>query len=355
MELIQESEAEGYSVRRLGRAVVVVPFAGELADWQVAKLRRASALLTQRKVAAAARAVGCVQRALGVTQDLHQLATEASAASLTEKVRRARKAARDAERARVAASPPPTDPEPNGSVNFNADEAEKARAKLRTAQVQIARARAAGKRDQGAINARRAALADLRKFESRTQAAREQQRNHAWAEAARAETLALAQARGEEVTLERAEDGRSPARVRVKSRDGLRALWDADALTQEELNWGMAFRERFEAAHASKVASGLAMLGGGRAAGSDAALAVQARNLRLMAELAEIELVVSVGKRGPFRLRVLREIAGEGRCIRDIASGGDGRSRIKTLLLEGLHLVPVGIEAARDRLANQGQ
>lgn len=355
MELIQSNRSKGFAVGLVGELTLVTPFGAKLTEAQRKGLVWAATLQEDARSELAERVLARLQRDLGVTQDLHQQALVAAAPALAARVKAAKDAARraaEAAEADRAVSRAETDPEPNEAVAFLLGEEEKARAALRTAQVQVARAAADGRRDFKAEEAARGALERVRGLEDKIRKARARQIDSAWSAQALAETRLLARSRGEDVELV---EEKGEVRTRIKSRDGLRSLHGAGSLTDQQLAKGLTFRERFEAAHASKVAGGLAMLGGGRAASSDPAIAAAARNARLMMELAGIEKVVALGKRGPFRLKVLRDIAGQGRCVHEFATGGDAKRRLKTLLVEALELVDEGIALAEQVLANQAR
>lgn len=70
----------------------------------------------------------------------------------------------------------------------------------------------------------------------------------------------------------------------------------------------------------------------------------------LMARLGQMEAAAGAGRTGARRLRALRMVAGEGRCVRELARGGDARERLTAALVEALDTI-----AGLLGLANQGR
>jgi hypothetical protein len=118
------------------------------------------------------------------------------------------------------------------------------------------------------------------------------------------QTAALARRRGEDV-------GQDGPRLRIWSRDGLRTLYEGDAIDPAEYEAGLLYRCCLEAVDRWRV-SDLAQLPGCHPLGGGDLQALRAL------QLAAIEGLSRTGREATTLLR----IAGEGRAMRSISRGG---------------------------------
>lgn len=159
----------------------------------------------------------------------------------------------------------------------------------------------------------------------------------AWRAAAAAETAALEEARGGR--LERAEGGR----FRIRNRDGLDSLRAAGAIDDRQAAAGLRYRARFEAARQA-LPSALAIRPGGVRSGRRErpdGLAARLAEARCDVERMEAAVVARCADRraAAEAVTVLREVAGEGRTLRELATSGHRRDRLRTRLVGALEAV----------------
>lgn len=145
-----------------------------------------------------------------------------------------------------------------------------------------------------------------------------------WRETALAETVALAQARGEEVE-------RSTV-IRVNSRDGLKSLHDLGKLTREQYEEGVEYRRAMEA-RSGDVGSQLGNEGGGGSAhNNDLYVFNRIERARKLKRLGDIDrAIVTRCISQPWTLQIVRFVAGEGGAL-----SAFGRGRIFDRHLESL-------------------
>lgn len=142
---------------------------------------------------------------------------------------------------------------------------------------------------------------------------------------ARAEALALAQRLEETARLERARGGvvaQEGGRLRLTSRDGLQTLHERGGLERQEYEAGLMYRRAYETLAAGPRSnlnrdfmSGVRGFGEAPADGFAEIRAFRAR------KLAEWEALAATGR----QLWVLRLVAGQGRTINSLGSGGSAR------------------------------
>jgi hypothetical protein len=160
----------------------------------------------------------------------------------------------------------------------------------------------------------------------------------AWLDGALAETAALEQTRGGAVE-------RSPGRVRISGRDGLRTLEASGALSPRQVAAGLHYRDRFEAAQ-SRAGSALALRPGGGGGAADVPERIAARLAQARRDLDRMERAVVARYAAEGRpalaadaLLVLREVAGLGRAVRELSTSGRRRTALTARLGEGLEVV----------------
>jgi hypothetical protein len=161
--------------------------------------------------------------------------------------------------------------------------------------------------------------------------------------------LAQAKARGEKVVAYNAAGAH-----RIKTHDGLAALFDSGALSEEELNTGLVYRLLYEEA-AADGGVGSQLEDRVRAPACSSHGAVAAGLLRAYAgvRLTGVERAVQNADRGGQTLIVLRAVAGEGRTVRSLASSGGARLSATSRLKRALLIVAAALRG-NGGLANQG-
>lgn len=147
------------------------------------------------------------------------------------------------------------------------------------------------------------------------------------------QTVALARQRGEKVE-------RAGGRLRITSRDGLQTLFEQGGLERPEYEAGMMYRRCYETLDAGPR-SNLARDFGAPARGFAEAGAEGFAELRAFRaeKLRRWEGLAGTGR----AVWVLRLVAGQGRTINSIASGGSARLANTKALMEALR------EIARER------
>ena len=134
--------------------------------------------------------------------------------------------------------------------------------------------------------------------------------------------------------------------LRIVNRDGLQALADAGKLTRDHLGAGMRYRALVEAAEAGDLGSQLRDKAGSGVVDPVAVMA--AKSLARIA-VSAIERAVALELKGePLCLVALRQVAGEGRCVRTMASGYRAGERLVVALQSALDLVEL-------HLSNRGR
>ena len=159
-----------------------------------------------------------------------------------------------------------------------------------------------------------------------------------WLDGALAETAALELARGAAVE-------RSPGRVRISGRDGLRTLEASGALSRRQLSAGLRYRDRFEAAQ-SRAGSALALRPGGRGGPADVPQGIAARLAQARRDLDRMERAVAARYAAEGRpalaadaVLMLREVAGLGRAVRELTTSGRRRTALTARLGEALEVL----------------
>ena len=142
---------------------------------------------------------------------------------------------------------------------------------------------------------------------------------------ARAEALAMARRLEETARLERARGGeveQAQGRLRITSRDGLQTLRERGGLEGPEHEAGLMYRRCYETLTAGPrsnlnrdLASGVCGFG---EAPADGFAEIRAHRAR---QLAQWEALAGTGR----QLWVLRLVAGQGRTINSLATGGSAR------------------------------
>ncbi|EDX81456.1 hypothetical protein BBAL3_2613 [Brevundimonas sp. BAL3] len=110
--------------------------------------------------------------------------------------------------------------------------------------------------------------------------------------------------------------------VRLKSRDGLVSLHTSGSLDDDEVRAGLAYRMCWEAASAGLKSS---MANGERVSGGARGDALDIKRAYLMARLNQMERAVGAIMQDGRELLALRLIAGEGRTLTSLASGGNAK------------------------------
>ena len=155
---------------------------------------------------------------------------------------------------------------------------------------------------------------------------------------ARAEALALAERLDETVRLERSRGGeveQANGKLRLTSRDGLRTLLDRGGLEGPEYEAGMMYRRCYETLSAgprSNLARDFMTGVRGGGGGADAFAEIRAQRAQ---RLAEWEALASTGR----QLWALRLVAGQGRTINSLATGGSARLANTRALIEVLRAI----------------
>jgi hypothetical protein len=155
----------------------------------------------------------------------------------------------------------------------------------------------------------------------------------------RAEALALAERIEETARLELARGGdveRQGGRLRLTSRDGLQTLYERGGLERPEYEAGLMYRRGFEALSAGPRSNLNRDFSTGVRGFSEAGADGFAEIRALRAEqLARWETLAGGGR----RLWVLRLVAGQGRTINSLGSGGSARLANAKALLEALRAI----------------
>lgn len=179
---------------------------------------------------------------------------------------------------------------------------------------------------------------------------------------ARAEAVAVSSGLRETARLEaercgcpvqRAPDG---GPLRLKTRDGLLSLLSSGSLSGELGQAGLAFRHCFEASQADLQS----VLGnpnpgadrGERRHGDREPAAL--RRALILARLNQMERAVDAASRDGRELLALRLIAGEGRTLSSLASGGNAKVAYLAALVRALEAVRAVIPVRRG-VANRGR
>ncbi|HEY4029969.1 MAG TPA: hypothetical protein VGM25_06470 [Caulobacteraceae bacterium] len=156
---------------------------------------------------------------------------------------------------------------------------------------------------------------------------------------ARAEALALTRRLDETARLELARGGtveREGGRLRLTSRDGLQTLYERGGLEQPDYEAGLMYRRCFETLAAGPrsnlnrdFASGVRGFGETGADGFAELRALRAE------QLARWEALAGTGR----QLWVLRLVAGQGRTVNSLGSGGSARLANTKALVEVLRAI----------------
>lgn len=158
---------------------------------------------------------------------------------------------------------------------------------------------------------------------------------------ARAEALSLAQRLDETVRLERARGGtmeRAEGRLRITSRDGLRTLLERGGLESPEYEAGLMYRRCYETLSAGPRSN----LNRDFMSGVRGAAEAPADGFAELRALRAQQLARWEGLAGPGRqLWVLRLVAGQGRTINSLGSGGSARLANTRALVEALRAIAV--------------
>lgn len=280
-------------------AVLVVPQDAQLTPRLGLAVTMAQALAQRGAVAAATHLARVVQRDLGVTQDTHCAAVEATGRVLRAERRLARRQAAVAERERAVALNRPHRPAPlSPTTTYNLERAAEHREKaFRATDRHVARA----------------ALAEVRKHQDWAQNAHRTSVDAAWAAGALAETAAQARVRGDALESVRLEEGAT-----LSTQDGLKVLFCSGAITDLQWKAGRAYRWLVQAARPS-LSSNVEGRASVKAHPAKAALQRAYASLRL----SNVEATVrALGER---ELRVLRWVAAMEGSINALGSGGNVR------------------------------
>jgi hypothetical protein len=155
----------------------------------------------------------------------------------------------------------------------------------------------------------------------------------------RAEALALAQRLEETARLELARGGdveREAGRMRLTSRDGLQTLYERGGLERPEYEAGLMYRRAFEALSAGPRSNLNRDFSTGVRGFSEAGAGGFAELRAVRAEqLARWEDLAGTGR----QLWVLRLVAGQGRTINSLGSGGSARLANTRALTEALRAI----------------
>jgi hypothetical protein len=157
----------------------------------------------------------------------------------------------------------------------------------------------------------------------------------------RAEALALTQRLDETARLEIARGGdveREGGRLRLTSRDGLQTLYERGGLERPEYEAGLIYRRCFEALSAGPRSNlnrdfSTGVLGFSEA-GADGFAELRAVRAE---QLARWEALAGTGR----RLWVLRLVAGQGRTVNSLGSGGSARLANTKALVDVLRAIAV--------------
>lgn len=154
---------------------------------------------------------------------------------------------------------------------------------------------------------------------------------------ARAEALALAQRLDETARLELARGGemqREGGRLRLTSRDGLQTLLERGGLEQPDYEAGLTYRRCYETLSAGPRSNLNRDFASGVRAGFSETGAEGFAELRALRaeQLARWEALAGTGR----QLWVLRLVAGQGRTVNSLGSGGSARLANTKALIEVL-------------------
>jgi hypothetical protein len=156
---------------------------------------------------------------------------------------------------------------------------------------------------------------------------------------ARVEALALAQRLEETARLERARGGmveQAGGALRLTSRDGLQTLLERGGLEQPEYEAGMMYRRCYETLTAGPRSNlNRDFLGGVRGVSEGPAEGFAELRAFRAQKLAQWEALAGTGR----QLWVLRLVAGQGRTINSLATGGSARLANTRALIEVLTAV----------------
>lgn len=347
---IETNERSGFRVHSVGGVPFVQPFAHQLTDDQVATLTSAARVAGLGRWAVAEAICGHLMREIGVSRELHEAGAAAAAEKVARPQRTRRKLATAAERGRAAElNRPIAAPKASSLLKAAAGEATDAGEALKRARAALAplRSRISAMRDrkeavpeQLLADANRAriatweALATFRVRLATAERLRLQEVEAHWSAQARAETLALAEARGEEVGVVEAD---APKAIQISSRDGLASLRKSGKISAHQFGAGRAYRTAYELAAAGlRIAT---INPSGVHAGRSAPVgfhrsAAELQRAYLLGRLEQIEIAVrAIGER---ELTVLRKVAGEGHTIRSLGRSGNAREADAQALVRAL-------------------
>lgn len=189
---------------------------------------------------------------------------------------------------------------------------------LDKARAELERAKNAGNRD--------IALEKVEKIERGIR----NRADSAWRSATNAETINLAEGRGETVEA-------SKGAIRISSRDGLRSLREAGHITEDQYAVGMEYRAGHEARGRDLKAQNI---GDGAGGGHNndlfvASRVLRARKLEFTARVDRAVACACISR--PSALQMLRAVAGEGGSL---SAWGEGRAlaRNREALIEALDI-----------------
>jgi hypothetical protein len=158
---------------------------------------------------------------------------------------------------------------------------------------------------------------------------------------ARAEALALAQRLDETARLERARGGEvvvQEGRMRIPSRDGLQTLRERGGLEGPEYEAGLMYRRCFETLAAGPRSNlNRDFMSGVRGVAEPGADGFAELRALRAEQLARWEAMAGTGR----QLWVLRLVAGQGRTINSLGSGGSARLANTRALAEVLRAIAV--------------
>lgn len=157
-----------------------------------------------------------------------------------------------------------------------------------------------------------------------------------WLRAKMAEVTALADLRGEAVEV--SDKPEHKGRVRILSRDGLERLLDQGVIYANQHAAGLRYRDQFEKVEVNLRSCMGGQTGGGGSHGGAADRAAQAgKEVRAWDDA--VFKAFPVARDGHDALLALREIAGRGRSLRDIATSGSRQGRLRERLKAALDVV----------------
>jgi hypothetical protein len=155
-----------------------------------------------------------------------------------------------------------------------------------------------------------------------------------------AETVALEAARGEAVEISARPESRG--RVRIRTRDGLETLERAGVIDPIQYRAGLLYRDLYEATDPERdLRSHLEGLERRGKAGDTLAEAWAERKFRLARTVAMIEAKVRLADRNDRAVRMLREVAGNARCVGAMFGGGGSQALGKRALVLALEVCAV--------------